>query len=803
MTKYEVTEISDKERQALEELVNLLEKIRGSHTELVTVLIPGGTNIHQVSSQLASEAGTAENIKSKATRNAVVTALETIIRKLKEYKQTPKNGLALFCGNVSEKEGGQDIQIWAYEPPRALNVRLYRCDKVFVIEPLKEMLDVTEVYGLLVMDRREATIGVLEGKKINIIRNLSSNVPGKIRAGGQCLSSDTLIMKDNGEIIEIKDSHNPLIIISENLNAEKTEETPIITKWENNKELFRVITKYPRIEINSSKDHLFFVRTENGIEEKPLSELKEGDYLVMPEKINIIGKEQELSFTPTIKQEWNMKKINIPKVIDSTFARILGYYLGDGSYELDRISFSEQRKEVAEYYSQIISDYFKVETKIKFRENKGYYQIRIGSRVLSQLFKYIFAEGNKTLNQGIPLIILKSQDEILSSFLAGLFDAEGYISSNRVGLGINNRILSRQIQFCLLRLGIVASLLEYDNKRNPYSKKTRYTICIDDTKCLEKFRDNLEFASSEKKEKLNKIISKRSGKSNIRQIVVNGKEIAKILRNSGLTTTQFRCPDFFINKKQINKEIFKKNILEKIDNLELKRRLELFYNSNLIITKIHKIDSIGLKNTIDIETKNHNFIANGLLVHNSAQRFERITEGLAKEFFKKVAEAMKEVFFDMPKLKGILVGGPIPTKEEFLEQGEMVTKLKEKVIAIKDIGYTDEHGLKLLVEASNEDIAQQEMIKEQKLIIKFFETLGKKPHLAVYGEEKVKLALERGAVSVLLLSKKLPKDKMQEVERLAANIGSEVVIISTENQDGEQFLNLTKGLGAILRFGLE
>jgi len=187
----------------------------------------------------------------------------------------------------------------------------------------------------------------------------------------------------------------------------------------------------------------------------------------------------------------------------------------------------------------------------------------------------------------------------------------------------------------------------------------------------------------------------------------------------------------------------------------------------------------------------------------SAQRFERITESLAKEFFKRVAEGMKEIFFDMPKLKGILVGGPIPTKEEFLEQGELVTALKTKVIAVKDIGYTDEHGLELLVEASEEDIENQERIKEQKLITKFFETLGKKPHLAAYGEEKVRLALERGAVEILLISKSLDKEKAMEFEEKANNIGSTTHIITSENQDGEQFENLTKGLGAIRRFPIE
>jgi peptide chain release factor subunit 1 len=188
----------------------------------------------------------------------------------------------------------------------------------------------------------------------------------------------------------------------------------------------------------------------------------------------------------------------------------------------------------------------------------------------------------------------------------------------------------------------------------------------------------------------------------------------------------------------------------------------------------------------------------------SSQRFHRITEGLAKEFFRRVSEAMKELLFDMPKLKGIMIGGPIPTKEEFLETGDLVTKLKEKVISVKDIGYVDEHGLKLLVEASHEDISNQELIKEKAIVSKFFETLGgSSREKGVYGEERVRLALQRGAAGVILMSKSIGKEKIAEYEALAANIGAETHIVSTETQEGEQFLNLTKGVGAILRFSLE
>jgi peptide chain release factor subunit 1 len=367
-----IMELSDKQKQELEELIAKLEKIKGRHTELVTVMIPAGFNIYAVTTQLEAERSTAENIKSKQTRSAVIDSLDTIIRALKGVKQTPKNGLAAFAGNVSEKEGTQDIQSWIYEPPKPLNVRLYRCDQRFILEPLKEILSIQEVYGLLAIDRQEATIGLLEGKQIKVLRTLTSGVPGKVRAGGQ-----------------------------------------------------------------------------------------------------------------------------------------------------------------------------------------------------------------------------------------------------------------------------------------------------------------------------------------------------------------------------------------------------------------------------------------------SSARFGRITEGLAKEFFRRVADSMKELFFDMPKLKGILVGGPIPTKEEFLETGELVTKLKEKVISIKDIGYTDEHGLKLLVEASQEDISNQELIREKAIVNKFFETLGKTKEKTVYGEERVNLALQRGAAGILLISKALGKEKIKEYEEKATNISAETHIISIETQEGEQFLNLTKGVGAILRFTLE
>jgi len=357
-------------KEELEEVVEGLGKHKGRHTELITVYVPAGYDVNAVQRQLEAEKSTAKNIKSTATRKNVSEALDKIVRYLKSLKKTPKNGLAIFSGNVSKVEGQDDLELWDIEPPMPVKVRLYRCDKEFVLEPLQQMLEVSEVFGLLVMDRKEATIGFLEGKRIEVLQKMTSGIPSKVRAGGQ-----------------------------------------------------------------------------------------------------------------------------------------------------------------------------------------------------------------------------------------------------------------------------------------------------------------------------------------------------------------------------------------------------------------------------------------------SSQRFHRITEGLTKDFYKRIAEMMKKIFFEMPKLKGILVGGPIPTKDEFLENEYMVTKLREKVIGRIDIGGSDESGLKELVEKSKDILADQEIIHEKKLLEKFFETLGEKPELATLKIENTKKALEYGAVETLLLSNKYDKKLSKELKDIAKNTGSVVEVISTDTDEGKQFFNLG-GIGAILRFSV-
>jgi peptide chain release factor subunit 1 len=177
--------ITSKQKHDLKKLLKELAVCRGRHTELVTVFIPAGYDMNKVINHLAEEQGTASNIKSTSTRKNVTDALERMIQHLRLYKQTPEHGLAAFSGNVSEKEGGSDVRVWSIEPPLPLNIRIYRCDKEFVLEPLQQMLEEKASYGLIVMDRRDAHIAYLKGKTIVPLVKTHSEVPGKFKAGGQ------------------------------------------------------------------------------------------------------------------------------------------------------------------------------------------------------------------------------------------------------------------------------------------------------------------------------------------------------------------------------------------------------------------------------------------------------------------------------------------------------------------------------------------------------------------------------------------------------------------------------------------
>ena len=168
-------------RRQLEEL----KKCRGKHTELISLYVPASKQIFDVVAYLRNEYSQSQNIKSKTTMKNVLSAIESIMSRLKTFKQPPPNGLVMFVGHKSIGADKTDMVAFIIEPPMPVVTFLYRCDSEFYTEPLEGMLTEKEIYGLFLIDRRECTVGMLRGSRVEMIRYMTSQVPGKHGRGGQ------------------------------------------------------------------------------------------------------------------------------------------------------------------------------------------------------------------------------------------------------------------------------------------------------------------------------------------------------------------------------------------------------------------------------------------------------------------------------------------------------------------------------------------------------------------------------------------------------------------------------------------
>lgn len=895
----------------LKKLVNELEDIRGRNTELVSLYIPAGYDMSKISEFVTSEASEAENIKSKHTRKNVQAALDKIGRKVKEEQVTPENGVAFFAGNVSEREGRPEYKVWEVLPPRPIESRRYRCDKEFLIEPLKQMIVDDRVYGLIAVDKNEAAVGYLQGSSIKTEYTLSSEVPGKTRAGGQCLDPDTLVQMSDGDMKKIEDIEPGDYVKSADFESMQLVDSKVKDKWNEKKQVFKIETKFPRKSLIASEDHEVFT-TQNGVERKKVGELKEGQKMILPEKIDTSGcephletqdchnsyilsenarkkirekrseknysqkelgenvgvtqtavskiekgerniktellkclcDELEIDFNSFTKDYCTGTEYRLPSKIDSRLAQILGYFAGDGSFDPERINFHEQDEEVAEFYRKLLEKVFGCNSSIRYREDKNYYNLRAFGKPIVKFIRTNFPEIKKSHDTEIPDKILKSESEILSAFIRGFYDAEGSCSSSRkrVSVSANNRDLIRQIDSGLLRLGIVASVEVYDNSENPYSDKKRYSLSISDQKSIKNFAEKIGFTSERKIKEVEKILEEGKVKNNNRQILMEGEEVRKIIEEHGKKMEDFRTANTYLQgEREISKKAFTENFIEKSEG-ELKQNFESIRQPKLTPVKIKSIEKLDRRETVDISVESGNFLANNLVVHNSAQRFARHRKQMLKNFMDEVAEKAKKAFLQKAredKLLGVIIGGPGWVKDKVVEQ-HLHQELKEKIVANESLNYSGEEALEELVSKAEDAIEDSKAVIEKNLVKEFFKHLKEEDGKAEYGIKHVEQAMNAGAVETALISEdanlyqaiyrcsnghekevwenhakikqnvgcdecneEMDLEKMEDVVDVlgekAKQMGSEIEIISTDHEEGQRLLNMS-GIAAILRY---
>lgn len=232
----------------------------------------------------------------------------------------------------------------------------------------------------------------------------------------------------------------------------------------------------------------------------------------------------------------------------------------------------------------------------------------------------------------------------------------------------------------------------------------------------------------------------------------------------------------------------------------------------------------------------------------SQRRFERLRETQVNDYYKRVGDHANKIFLKIQDLKGIILGGPGPTKQDFENGDYLQYNLKSKILSIVDTAYTGEGGIEEVVEKSTDILREVRYAEEKRLVQKFLYELGHDTGLVTYGEQEVLKALNGGSVRMVLISSsfdrkrvtlecsicnhiwhstfknkilhrnekigrdtpcpqcsalepkvKKVQDSLDEIAEIANQMNVEVEIISNETEEGVE-LESFGGIAAILRY---
>jgi peptide chain release factor subunit 1 len=182
----------------------------------------------------------------------------------------------------------------------------------------------------------------------------------------------------------------------------------------------------------------------------------------------------------------------------------------------------------------------------------------------------------------------------------------------------------------------------------------------------------------------------------------------------------------------------------------------------------------------------------------SANRFKRQTEHLAETFYKLVAEEVNKIFLQIPTLKGIIVAGPGPTKEDFLEEGGLDYRLKEKVLAVVPACCANEYGVIEAIRNAQEYLKESEYVHAKEVMDRVMYYAVKKSDYIVYGREKVLKALETGLAEVVVVAEELGEDVVMDLVMRGDSKGVKIEVIPRGVEESKTLMQAFGGYVALL-----
>ena len=634
----------------------------------------------------------------------------------------------------------------------------------------------------------------------------------------------------------------------------------------------RKVLKNLRLERGLSQD--MFARVA-GLHQTEISQLERGERELSVEKLKALVNLLFGDFGDFASKYAKITR-SLPEYFTPELLQLLGYIAGDAHADANRINLYEERRRVAENYARLARTALSLEyvpTRKASQEKrphsftkKPYYETRIYSKEFVDALRQFYPGLVSTKSREIPEQIHRLDNIHLARFLRGLFDAEANCRKRRrIGIAMKSSLLIRQLQLLLLRFGIVSSYKTYANRYGT----PMHSLDISDYESLLAFRNQIGFTAPDKARRLEEGLQGRRPQS-YHGVPVVGSWVDSVAKDLGIRRKEFAgITNFFHDQRGTSGGILERAVgifewtlarelgstnpsgerlqllEETISQLRRIGQSELIY---VTVKRVRRAKNSKREKFVDIELPStRSFIGGGFVLHNSARRYERGREMELTYFFNRIGEHATRIFVDSNKVTGLIVGGPGPTKDEFLKGDYLHYELQKKVIAVLDLGYSGREGIRELVEKAGDVLKDVRLVEEKKLVQKFLLEVNRQGGLAVYGLPRVIDALQKASADVVLVSDDLDmvridatckkcgtantatvpapekirkrremasapctkcgatdydvveRDIVDVLEELAFQVGSKVEVISSATEEGNMFKSFG-GVGATLRY---
>jgi intein/homing endonuclease len=166
-----------------------------------------------------------------------------------------------------------------------------------------------------------------------------------------------------------------------------------------------------------------------------------------------------LDFRPFVKRATRLKKwAKEPTELTETMAEFFGWYVAEGSISSTAVQFSLGTENEVDRVKELI-EFMGMRSWISRLKGQNGYLVVAPSRVLARACEAWFGRGAK--NKKIPRFLLEAPPRLIRAFLQGYINGDGCERISRkseiVEISSVSKILIIQIQFLLMRLGLIAS----------------------------------------------------------------------------------------------------------------------------------------------------------------------------------------------------------------------------------------------------------------------------------------------------------------------------------------------------------